>query len=224
MEVQRYIDFIQGGITMKYINESIEGYKGKNIPYTLYGKTDSSHDLVIILPGAGYTANSPIFHYSTGVFFNKNKDILAVNYSYSDPFYNNFSQNELYEAVKSDSKLVIDKILNTNSYINFYIIGKSIGTIAMSSELKRTIFENAKTPLLDLDEVFTTMVDSKNKGLCFMGDRDRFYTEEKFNKIRTNKNITSKLIPGVNHSLDHEEDIAKSIDTLKDVVTDIEKF
>ncbi|MGP4108831.1 alpha/beta hydrolase [Virgibacillus sp. L01] len=213
---------------MKYINESIEGYKGKKIPYTLYGKSENSQDLVILLPGAGYTVNSPVFHYSTGIFFNKYKDILEVNYPYNDGFYNNFTRNELYEAVKSDSKLVIDKVLNTNSYTNFYIVGKSIGTIAMSSELKRICFRDAKTiwltPILDLDEVFTSMVDSKNKGLCFIGDKDRFYTEERFNKIRTNKNIISKLIPEVNHSLDYDEDITNSIDVLKGIVADIEKF
>jgi len=212
---------------MKYINESVEGYRGMNIPYTLYGKSDNSNDLLILLPGAGYTVNSPIFHYSTGIFLNQSKDILEVNYPYNHEFYNGFSLEELYKAVKNDSRIVIDTVLKNNAYNNFYIIGKSIGTIAMSSELNRDVFKNAKTiwltPLLKLDEVFESIINSRNKGLCIIGDNDRNYTEELFSQIGKNENITFKLIPGANHSLDNE-DAMKSIDNLKSIMIDIERF
>jgi hypothetical protein len=213
---------------LKFINESLEGYRGMKIPYTLYGKSDNSQDLLILLPGTGYTVNSPVFHYSTEIFFNQYLDILEVNYPYKNEFYKDFSFEELNKAVKIDSALIIDTVLNTNSYKNFYFIGKSLGTIAMSSLLDRNEFKDAKviwlTPILSLDEVLNTMVESKNKGLCFIGDNDRFYTKELFNELRRNENITSKLIPGANHSLDFNEDPIKSIDILKWIVTDINNF
>lgn len=213
---------------MKFLNNSIEGYKGMKIPYTLSGKSEGSDDLTILLPGAGYTVNSPVFHYSKGIAFKQSSDILEVNYRYNDDVYNDFSADELREAVKMDSRLVIDAILETHSYRNFYFIGKSLGTIAMSSELNRDVFKDAKTiwltPLLNLDEVFTSMVNSRNKGLCIIGDQDHHYSEESFSKLTQNEHITSKLIPGAIHSLDDPEDVIESIDILKKIITDIDEF
>lgn len=213
---------------MKIIKESIEGYKGFKIPYKLYGKKEDSQDLYILLPGSGYTVNSPVFHYTSGIIFNNNKDILEVNYSYNLDFYSDFNKEEIIKAVKMDSRLVIDTVLETNSYTNFYFIGKSLGTIAMSSELRREKFKEAKaiwlTPLLNLDEVLETLVNNGNKGFCIIGDKDQVYTEELYDRLIQNKNLTSQLISGVNHSLDYNDDIINSIDVLKNIIIDIDKF
>lgn len=213
---------------MKFINSNVNGYKGMKIPYTLYGKTDHSQDLLILLPGSGYTVNSPVFHYSSGIFFNQSIDILEVNYPYKNDFYNDFSSDELYAAVKFDSRKVIDTVLENNSYNNFHFIGKSLGTIALSSLLSRDVFQEAKvvwlTPLLNRNDVFEAMVKNKNKGLCFIGDNDRFYSEELFLKLNSNEHIKFKLLNGVNHSLDNDDDPIKSIDVLKTIIIDIDRF
>ena len=61
------------------------------------------------------------------------------------------------------------------SYENSFIMGKSLGTIAMNSVLNRMEFMEAKaiwlTPLIQLDEVFSAMAASNHKGLCFIGDQ-----------------------------------------------------
>ncbi|WEG12589.1 alpha/beta hydrolase [Pullulanibacillus sp. KACC 23026] len=213
---------------MKFINSSVDGYKGMKIPYTLYGKTNHSKDLAILLPGSGYTVNSPVFHYSSDIFFNHSIDILEVNYPYKHEFYNDFSSEELYTAVKFDSRKVIDTVLETNFYNNFYFIGKSLGTIALSSLLSKDVFKDAKviwlTPILNCNEVYEAMIKNKHEGLCFIGDNDHFYTEELFLKLRNNETIQSKLLKGVNHSLDNDDDPIKSIDVLKTIITDIDKF
>ncbi|MEI4768475.1 alpha/beta hydrolase [Psychrobacillus sp. FJAT-51614] len=213
---------------MKFISKSIEGYKGIKIPYKLYGKTEDSQDLYIFLPGSGYTVNSPVFHYTSGILFNNNKDILEINYSYKADLYHEFSKEEIIKAVKIDSRLVIDTVLETNTYKNFYFIGKSLGTIAMSSELRREKFKESKviwlTPLLNLDEVIDTIVNSGNKGFCIIGDEDEIYSEELFGRLKQNTNLMSKLIPSANHSLDHNSDSIISIDILKDIITDIDTF
>ena len=64
----------------KVSTESVSGYKEMEIPYTLLSNNESSNSLVIMLPGAGYSAQAPLFHYSTGVFLNKSFDELQVNY------------------------------------------------------------------------------------------------------------------------------------------------
>ena len=218
-----------GEISMLKTNtESVKGYKEMNISYTLLRAEENSGNLTIFLPGAGYTIRSPLFHYSTDIFLNKGFDVLQVNYQYNDRVYAEFSMEELSEAIKYDVRTVIDTVLKETSYENFYIIGKSLGTIAMSSELRRDIFEEAKavwlTPLIQRDDVFDAMVSSTNSGLCFIGDNDHCYTEERFNQLANNPKIVARLIPNVNHSLEYENNTVESIEVLKSVIDDINNF
>ncbi|MEX3625403.1 alpha/beta hydrolase [Viridibacillus arvi] len=204
------------------------GYKEIEIPFTLLSNNEDSNNLAILLPGAGYTVQAPLLYYSTGVFLNKSFDVLQVNYSYNDKSYDNFSMDEIGEAIKHDVHVVIDKVLDDKSYEYFYLIGKSLGTIAMASELKRDAFKDAKavwlTPLLQRDDVFETMLKSINRGLCFIGDNDRHYNEERFEQLVNNTNIVSRLFPNVNHSLQNERDPVNSIDVLKTVVKEINEL
>ena len=208
--------------------DSVKGYKEMDISYTLLSAEESSGNLTIYLPGAGYTVRGPLFHYSTDIFLNKGFDILQVNYQYNDKVYAEFSMEEISEAIKYDVRTVLDTFLKATSYEKFYIIGKSLGTIAMSSELSGDIFKEAKavwlTPLIQRDDVFDAMVSSNNKGLCFIGDNDHCYIEERFNQLENNPKIVARLIPNVNHSLEYENNTVDSIEVLKSVIDDINNF
>lgn len=213
---------------MKYINSSVTGFKGRRIPYTIHGKKDDAKELVILLPGANYTVNSPIFHFLGEILFDQSSHILEVNFPYKDEFYDDLSQQDLYEAVVMDAKLVIDKVLESQSYENYVFIGKSIGTIAMSSELNRDIFKRAKgiwlTPLINRTDVLNAISETQNKGLCILGDKDKIYSEEVWQIVEKNEHITTRLIPNANHRLEHCEDFYTSFDLLKDIIADIEDF
>ncbi|WP_427137781.1 alpha/beta hydrolase [Psychrobacillus psychrodurans] len=169
---------------MKYINSSVTGFKGMKIPYTIHGQTDCAKDLVIFFPGSNYTVNSPIFHFLGEIIFKQSVHILEVNFPYKDEFYDDLSQEDLYKAVVTDSKTVIDKVLESHSYENYIFIGKSIGTIAMSSELNRNIFKLAKgvwlTPLINRTEILNVISETSNKGLCILGDKDKIYSEKRW--------------------------------------------
>lgn len=205
---------------------SVKGYKGLDIPFKILSKSEHSNNLAIILPGAGYTAQAPLLHYSTSVFLNKSFDVLQVNYQYNSKEFPDFS--EVSEAIKLDVKNVLDYVLSNKTYENFYLIGKSLGTIAMSSELSRETFKNAKaiwlTPLIQREDVLSAMVKTKIKSLCIIGDKDPRYIEERYSKVIENPNITSTLIPNVNHGLEYEDNAVKSVEVLKSVIARIEQF
>ncbi len=204
------------------------GYKEIEIPYQLVSMNEDAKTVAIVLPGAGYTVQAPLFHYATAVFLNKSFDVLQVDYSYNDKKYTDFSVDEISEAIKHDVKTVIDKFLADTLYENFYLIGKSLGTIAMVSELKRETFKNANavwlTPLLQRDDVFEAMKNSNHRGLCVIGDSDQCYIAERYECVDNNPNIVSKLIPNANHSLQYESDPVNSIDILKNVIQEIKEF
>ena len=213
---------------MKIFTDQAIGYKELSVPFTLLSNEENAKNLAIFLPGAGYTVKSPVFHYSQDLYLNKSFDVLQVNYLYNDKIYDDFSMEELSEAIKYDVRTVLDQVINGSTYENFHIIGKSLGTIAMSSELSRDIFKEAKvvwlTPLIHRNDVLEAMVTSNHKGLCFIGDNDRCYTEERYNQVKKNPNIVTRLFANVNHGLQHNNNPVESIDVLRNIIHDMNHF
>ncbi|MDN3438338.1 alpha/beta hydrolase [Planococcus sp. APC 3900] len=213
---------------MKAINNKVIGYKGIEVPYTVVLTEDYTKKLAIFLPGAGYTAKSPMFHFAEEIFLNQNYDVLRVNYQYTDKAYDEFTMKELNEAIVQDVRLVISEVLKGRNYQEFYLIGKSLGTIAMAAEMKRPEFNEAKavwvTPLMNQEDVLNTMVNSRNPAQCYIGDKDRYYSAGAFELLKTNPSLESTLLPDINHRLDCETDPLKSIDALKQIIAGIKNF
>lgn len=108
-------------------------------------------------------------------------------------------------------------------------MAKSIGTKALSYLIDHPMFKDAKvvwlTPLLQNDAVFNAMVNSNNKGLCVIGEKDYFcFIEERFEKLKTIPNLTFHVVEEGNHSLELENDPIKSIEILKNVISYLNEF
>ena len=63
-----------------------------NIPYTLLSNQNHSKNLVVFLPGTGYTVQSPLFHYVKDLFSQRDFDVLQINYQYKDKAYTEIHQ------------------------------------------------------------------------------------------------------------------------------------
>ncbi|MEH6945014.1 alpha/beta hydrolase, partial [Bacillus sp. JJ722] len=121
-----------------------------------------------------------------------------------------------------DVQLAIDNAIKNKKYSNYYVVAKSIGTIALSYLLNNTMLKDAKvvwlTPLLQRDDVFNAMVNSDNKGLCIIGDKDSCFIVERIEKLKNNLNLILKVVDSGNHSLELDEEPIKSIEILKSVI------
>ncbi|MGJ7912437.1 alpha/beta hydrolase [Neobacillus sp. LXY-1] len=208
---------------MKIVNDLVSS-NNRNIPFTLYKQDNRTDSLTIILPGTGYTTQKPLLYFSTSASLQKGFDVLQVNYEYSKEELSLLSEQEF----TADVIAVIEPILKNERYSKINIIAKSIGTIALTYLLDNLIFETAMTiwltPLLQRDDVFNALLNSSNKGLLIIGDRDHCYIEERYKELKSNNNISLKLIEGVNHSLEFEGNIFNSIDALKKVINLIYEF
>lgn len=206
----------------------IEGYKNLPVSFKVRKTVEDSKKLAILLPGLGYTTDAPLFHYAKKVFLARSFDVLEIDYRYDSEAYRDFSKEEVVEAIQLDVKMVIDEVLSRDSYDDFYIIGKSLGTLAMASELKRPDFKFAKaiwlTPLLQREDVYFAMATCHHTSLFFMGDKDPYFVEAAFKQLKHNPNFTFHLIPGVDHSLEHANQVNDSIDVLKKVVNELDDF
>lgn len=196
----------------------------KLISFSLIEQKEESNNLVIILPGAGYTTQAPLLRFTTGIFYNKGFDVLHINYTFNRQELSVLSEEDFTRDVQH----VIDHAIKDKNYSNFYVVAKSIGTVALSYLLDHTMFKEAKvvwlTPLLQRDDVFHALVNSNHKGLCIIGDKDHCFIVDRFEKLKDNPNLSFKIVDGGNHSLELDEDPIKSIELLKSVMIDISEF
>ncbi|WP_246147121.1 hypothetical protein [Bacillus massilioanorexius] len=68
------------------------------------------------------------------------------------------------------------------------------------------------------------MVNSDNKGLCIIGDKDSCLIEERFEKLKNNQNLILKVVDGGNHSLELDKEPIKSIEIVKSIISAINEF
>lgn len=206
----------------------ILGYKNMKVPYLLQSNTESPNGLAIFLPGLGYTMRNPLLHFSSGAFLDKGYDVLHINYLYYTEEYEAFTIDELRTALLQDVTSVLNEVLPALDYSSYYLLGKSLGTLAMPAVLEFEKFQNAKTvwltPNLRDETVIQTMMTIKQNGLCIIGDEDPFYDPEKIEQLMRNKQMEFVIPKGVNHALEVDHDVLKSIDIIKSAIQRISHF
>lgn len=201
-----------------------EIFDSYSIPFRLIEQQETADNLVIILPGAGYTTQAPLLHFTTSLFYTKGFDVLHINYSFSKQELSYLSEKDFTIEIQR----TIDKAIENKKYKNIFVVAKSIGTIALSYLLHNKMLKDAKTiwltPLLQRDDVFKAMVTSENKGLCIIGDKDSCFIAERFEKLKNNRQLTFHLVEGGNHSLELDGLPIESVEILKGVLMEISNF
>jgi hypothetical protein len=199
--------------------------ESKSIPFRLIEQKGETNNLVIVLPGAGYTTQAALLHFTTELFYKKGFDVLHINYTFSSQEMSALNERDLARDVQS----AVDNAVKDKKYSNYYVVAKSIGTKVLRYLLDTTMLKDAKvvwlTPILQNDDVFNTMINSNNEGLCIFGEDDSdCFIVERFEKLKSNQSLRLKVVESGNHSLELDKEPIKSIEILKSVISDIEEF
>ena len=201
------------------------GTNGIPVSYSYLQPESSSDTLVILLPGYGYTNDSPMFRYTTALCLENGLNVLEVNYNYRDERYDSV---DVSVAIVDDVRLVIDQVLQSHSFNEYIIIGKSLGTIAMASELTRNVFHDAKlvwlTPLLKRDDVYEGMLTHKGNQLVLMGTADQHYVLERIQNLEHLTLTELEIVERMNHSLEYTGDTYQSLRLLETLLKRVEQF
>ncbi|MGD6994140.1 alpha/beta hydrolase [Sutcliffiella horikoshii] len=196
----------------------------KVFPTNLMIQKETTTKLAIILPGAGYTSQGPLLHFSSGHYFKQGFDVLQVNYRFSEAELNPFDS----EGFVANVLHTLEETLKETAYDQCFIVAKSIGTIALANLLKHPTFHNASaiwlTPLLHRDDVYQAMLEGETNSFCIIGEKDFCYREDRFANLKSNPSLKTLLIPNGDHSLENKEDVLSSIDMLKQVIDGIIQF
>lgn len=72
---------------------------------------EKTNNLAIVLPGAGYTTQAPLLHFTTALFYNKGFDILHINYKYNSQELSVLSEEDFTNKYQINLKFS-----NSNTY------------------------------------------------------------------------------------------------------------
>lgn len=206
----------------------IKGYRNEAVPNRFFDS--NSNQLVIFLPGLAYTNDSPILHYIGSYFLQKELNVLRVDYKYfeNEKFLES-TEHERKQWLIEDVEAVINTALSERQYERIVLIGKSIGTLALSEILisfKGLI--NAEviwlTPLLNDEELYEKIFKINNRSLVILGTADYAYIEDRVEKLLAKENVQSLILKGVNHRLEIENNIIESINISKEIILKIIDF
>ncbi|WP_214702106.1 MULTISPECIES: alpha/beta family hydrolase [unclassified Exiguobacterium] len=203
----------------------VKGTNGIPVSYSYLQADSSSDTLVMLLPGYGYTNDSPMFRYTTGLCLENGLNVLEINYNYRDERYDSV---DVFKVVVEDVRLVIDQVLHNYSVQQYIVVGKSLGTIAMASELTRNVFHDAKliwlTPLLKQDDIYEAIQSHKGQQIVLMGTADQHYVLERIEHLEHLALTELEIVEQMNHSLEYTGNTYESLRLLETLLKRVEQF
>ena len=210
---------------------AISGYQNQSVANTFFHQHNATDRLAIVLPGAGYSARMPLLYYTVNLFLDHGAEVLTVDYEYrslaarNDP---NFKQKLTEDVIAA-----VQVALQQRHYQHVVLIGKSVGTRAMSWVLssKAHLFTNLPdlktvwlTPIWSDPQIFQSMLNWEGKSLHIIGTADRHYYSPECEQRIAQSNKTVIAIPNADHSLDVDDDIKSSLDAIYIAVEAIGNF
>lgn len=207
------------------------GQQELEIGFTHIRNSGGSNSVSFVFPGAGYTVDKPLLHYSTMLMLQHGIDVVHVRYKYYD--YEEFrvlSREEQSEWMYRDVNQVVDRVLSESDYDHSIFIGKSIGTLPIiNGFVKEGDFKSSPvvllTPLLNSRTLFNNLMECEQSTLLVIGDHDRYFKNAYASAIRKQKsNIDVMVVEKANHGLEIGVDVNRSVDVLSDVMNRIRHF
>lgn len=205
---------------------NIVGYDKRPISNILVKVRDASDKLVIIFPGIGYTCTMPLLYYTSEVFLNKGYDALLVQYDYNHDRFSSLPEEKKADWLNFDADAAYAAALRHKRYGEVVIVGKSLGTFALvqlsenHKNIKKTVW---LTPVHLKDTLYQKIKDLSKGQLVIIGTADSNYDDE---HIKDLKNNGSRIVAAedANHSMEVDGYPEKSLDILKLVLNEVEKF
>lgn len=195
----------------------VESAFGMTLHHDLLAQADGHDKLMILLPGKGYTVDSPLFHYLRKVAVKNGWDVLSVTYA--------IHVGKFDDWLSRISDLGLDSMQSVNQamergYRKVCIVGKSLGTpIAGMIANALDVPEKAVLMLTPIQDAMTLIPDIRALGI--IGTADPAYEPDMVKETATESWLVSD---GLNHSLEYSGDWRKSLDILPEILEACEKF
>jgi len=200
----------------------IIGYGNHKVSNTLLWQQDETRQLVIVLPGVGYTCQMPLLYYASRTATGLGMDVLWVEYDYiRRPEYHALPAAEKRQWLITDVEAALRIALAQRSYDAVTLIGKSLGTVAISHlvsadsglDSSRVIW---LTPVLS-DEKVRAQIKARRNDLVVLGTADHYYDQAYVAELNRTTRNEILLVEGADHSMEIQGSVPESVAILGEV-------
>ena len=208
----------------------IAGYRNGPVPNTFLRQDEAAREIAIVLPGVGYTCHMPLLYYPSQVLLALGMDVLWVEYNYiRRPDYRALSDAEQKQWLFADVTAACQAALAQRSYQQVTLVGKSLGTVAMSHLLATDArFAQSRrvwlTPVLRNDEVLAQIRHSGPRALVAIGTADPFYDPAYLGDLQAAAKSKVVVVDGADHGLEIAGNVWQSLQILERVTRAIQAF
>lgn len=164
-------------------------------------------NLLIEFPGRNYSCDRPLLYYCEKVFSNRGYDVIKLDYNFRLKGDKN-DVSGLIEEAKDIVKMQLDMV-DFSGYEDIVFVSKSMGS-ALAGHFE--LYYNIK-----VRHIYLTPVDAglkyMQKGKCIVvaGKEDKILESRKLRIYCVEQDIPLKQFEEVGHSLEHPEDISKTL-------------
>lgn len=191
-------------------------------------KQDSdSQRLLVLLPGRGYTLDSPMMHYLRSMSFDLGYDVLNVQYSFQfvgdRASIDQLDINEIIDRLTQEADGALTQVLASKTYQEVCIVGKSLGSPLASTLINRIDIPRKK--LILLTPILTSVEDvgTEIPTLIVIGTNDGAFVEGQAENDKR-ANVRWKVYPDLNHALEYHDDWRNSVTVLSEIIGECEDF
>lgn len=174
--------------------------------------------LGVVLPGYGYSCAMPALFFATELLMDCGADVLQVCYEY-EKLGVKISEQGFPARLRTDVCAALQALARERTYAQIIVVGKSLGTWAMSLLLPHPDVRLAiwLTPLLKLDRVAESLRTCKIPSLCVIGTRDPHYDARIVAKLESPV-VRFLILPEADHGLSVKGDALASVGHLERII------
>ena len=206
----------------------VVGYKKQPVPNTFVLQPNATRHLGIVLPGYRYSPEMAPLYYAGRLLLEGGADLMRIEYAYYRTDFPKQPESVQDKWITDDVFAACEAALAHRSYEKITLIGKSMGTIAISHLLADPRFQSAAciwlTPLLTMEWLCTRIEQSHPRSFFVIGTADQFYKPDILKRLEQSTGGRSLILEAVNHALEVPGDIPKSLAILNQIVQGIQGF
>lgn len=207
----------------------ISGYQGNSVPNRLFRNVGPANGLALVLPGLRYTCDMPLLFYPSKLLLQKGFDVLQLHTDYTADKFANNSPDRQIDWLGEDARAALQAGMAQRDYSHLMLIGKSIGTLAMSilllnqPELRRRV-TLWLTPLFRLPLVEQATQQLTAPALFVGGTADNTFDAGRLQHLQTVIPAQALVFENANHSLEVEGQLTRSLEIMQELVISLSTF
>jgi hypothetical protein len=171
----------------------------------------------------------PLLYYTRTLLIALGSDVLLVEYAYNrKPDFQALPNGERERWFLADVNAASEAALASRSYSEVTLVGKSLGTLAITHLLSKPQFAKSQavwlTPLLRDERVRRQITKTIQNALLVVGTNDAHYDADFLTRLKALPQVKAIVLEGADHSLESKDDPLKSINLLEKVVREMREF